>query len=266
MTGHFKCVYAIAIKEWRLNSRFLVEYLAAHLVSPIKTAILMYLIYSGFLKGGNSSLGNLNIDNFQLFVLLGTTCHSVVMGSVNILRTKLMTEKYWQTVTATLVSPATMADVMLGYILGSGAINIAIGSIVFILVSIFFPVSLSSLLISLVVLLLIAIFGFGLGLIGATIALCWEGKSFLFDFFIQALVFLSCFYYPIQTLPESIHGFISILPTYQGAQLIQSLFIDNAAVNILRTITYLTSCCAVVLILPTFFYERSLRKYGIVGY
>lgn len=243
------------------------EYFAANLISPVKSAILMYFIYSGLLQG-TQSLGLLDRSNFKLYVILGTTCHSLFMASVYIFRSKMVTEKWWQTVTATLISPATTLELIAGFMVGSGALNLAISFSVFGVLTLFFPITLSMFLTSVLILFILALFGFGVGLLGATVALCWEGKSFLFDYGIQALIFLSCFYYPIETLPRSIHGFIQLLPTYHASQLIQQLFLVGSSYQsqTVLSFTYVTISGIVVLILPAFFFNYSVKKYGIVGY
>jgi len=177
-----KRILAIALKEWRLNTRFLTVYLADNLVSPVKTTVLMYLIYAGLLVKGNASLGGLNRDNFQVYVLLGTTCHTLLMSCVFLFRTKMVMEKWWQTVTATLISPASTIEVVLGFLIGSGTINFVISGLIFTVVAFLFPVPFHALAGSILVLLMLGLFGFGIGMVGAAISLSWEGKSFFFDY------------------------------------------------------------------------------------
>ncbi|MBI4404285.1 MAG: ABC transporter permease [Deltaproteobacteria bacterium] len=259
-------IIAIATKEWRLNVRFPMEYFANNLVSPLKAAILMYFIYSGLLQRENSSLGLLSRDNFSIFVILGTTCHSLFTSSLFIFRQKLLNEKWWQTVTATLISPASTFEMIIGFIIGSGTLNIAVAVTLFSIIACFVPIHAEAFIISILVILLLAIFGFGMGLIGATFALCWEGKSFLFDYAIQAIVFLSCFYYPIETLPKVLHSGIELLPTYHAVRLVQELYLYGSSHNMMFALTYLLFSCAVAITLPTFIFERSVKKYGIIGY
>lgn len=243
------------------------EYFAANLISPVKSAILMYFIYRGLLHG-TQSLGILDRSNFTLYVLLGTTCHSLFMACVYIFRSRMVTEKWWQTVTATLISPATTLELIAGFMVGSGALNLVISFSIFGLLALFFPVTLPAFLTSVLILFILALLGFGVGLLGATVALCWEGKSFLLDYGIQALIFLSCFYYPIETLPHPIHGFIKLLPTYHASQLIQQLFLvgSSSQSQTVLSFTYVTISSIIILLLPAFFFNYSVKRYGIVGY
>lgn len=257
---------AIATKEWRLNSRFLVEYLAANLISPAKSAILMYLLYAGFLTSPEAKFGMLDSRNFTTFVLLGTTCHTVVMSSIYIFRTKMVMEKWWQTVTATLVSPASMVEVILGFMLGSGAIHLVIGGTFFALIAVVSGASAGAVGLSFLVLVLLSLLGFGIGLVGAAFSLCWEGKSWLYDYAIQLLVFLSCFYYPIETLPRFLHGAVQWLPTFQGSQLIQSLYLGAAPDSALVSLGFLAMTSVASVLLPAAFLEWALKRFGIVGY
>lgn len=260
-------IAAIATKEWRLNSRFLVEYLAANLISPLKSAVLMYLLYAGFLTSPDMKFGLLDRSNFTTFVLLGTTCHTVVMASVYIFRTKMVMEKWWQTVTATLVSPASMVEVILGFMLGSGAVHLVIGGGLFGLIAIYSGASLQAVIASFVMLLFLSLLGFGIGLVGATFSLCWEGRSWIYDYAIQLFIFLSCFYYPIETLPKFLRGIAHWLPTYQGAQLIQAFYLGSTPPESAAfSIGYLIIASLLSILIPAAFLEWSLKRFGIVGY
>jgi len=259
-------VLAIADKEWRLNLRFPMEYIATNVVNPFKSAVVMYFLYRGLLTTGDHSLGVLNRATFPMYVVLGSTCHSLFMASLYTFRTKMVSEKYWQTITATLVSPASILEVIAGFIIGSVGIHLVISSLIVGVVSWFFNVPFSVFATSILLLLLISLLGFGFGLIGTTFSLVWEGKAFLFDYSIQGLIFLSCFYYPLETLPRTIHPLVKLLPTYQAGQMIQHLFIFGSHPNFVSYLSMLTVGTLFILCLPAFFLDYSIKKYGIVGY
>jgi hypothetical protein len=113
-------ILAVAIKEWRLNLRFPMEFLIGNFISPMKTAILMCLLYSGFFKSASGFLGNLTQENFTVYVLIGTVLHGQLSSSVAVFRGKMVSEKYWLTATATLMTPITIFEVIGGYMIGSG--------------------------------------------------------------------------------------------------------------------------------------------------
>lgn len=257
---------AVAAKEWRLNLRFSMEYFASNAVSPIKAAILMYLLYRGLLNGTNSSLGIVNQSNFQVFVLIGTTCHSLFMASLFTFRFKMLTEKYWQTFTGTLVSPASIFEVIAGFILGSILIHLFVGTLVLLAAMVIFHLTFAQFAAALGVLLCLMIFGFGVGLIGTTVNLVWEGRTWVFDYAVQALVFMSCFYYPIETLPEFLRGPVKILPTFQATHLVQNLILVGSAPDWPWVVTYIVMTSLIVLILPALYMDYAVKKFGLVGY
>lgn len=259
-------IKAVAKKEWRLNLRFPMEYFASNLVSPIKNAVLMYLLYRGFLKGSENSLGVLNGENFQVFVILGTTCHSLFNASMQTFRFKMITEKYWMTIMATLVSPASILEVIAGFILGSIAIHLFVGALILCVTAYFFSIPLAYVGMGILCLFLVSLLGFGFGLIGTTISLVWEGKTYLFDYALQAVAFLSCFYYPVETLPVSLHGVVKVLPTYQASQLIQTLYLSGIPADFATLLGYVVVSSLLILCIPAFFLDYSMKKYGIVGY
>lgn len=259
-------ILAIAIKEWRLNLRFSIEYFASNAVSPIKAAILMYLLYRGLLSGTQASLGVVNQGNFQQFVLIGTTCHSLFMASLFTFRFKMLTEKYWQTFVGTLVSPASVFEVIAGFILGSILIHLVVGIGILAVASFLFHLSFAQFLASFGILCCLMIFGFGAGLIGTTVNLVWEGRTWVFDYAIQAMVFMSCFYYPIETLPEFLRAFVQVLPTYQATHLIQNVVLLGGDPNWPWVVSYVLGSSLMILILPALYMDYAVKRFGLVGY
>ncbi len=258
-------IMAVARKEWRLNLRFPAEYLLQNAVSPLKSAVLMFFLYRGLLTKG-SQLGMLRQDNYQIFVLVGTTCHSLFLTSISTFRFKMVSEKYWSTIIATLVSPASMLEVIAGFIIGSIGLHICMAGIILGVTAVMFHTPLHLFLTSFVLLLFLCLMGFGIGLIGTTMSLVFEGYSFVFDYASQALVFASCFYYPIETVPAFAHPFIRALPTYQAAQLVQQLYLVGFHFHFWASVAYVMINSALLLCIPALFLDFSIKKYGLVGY
>ncbi len=258
-------ILAVAKKEWRLNLRFPLEFLATNAVSPLKTAILMLLLYRGLLVNG-SQFGLLRKDNYQVFVLVGTTCHSLFLTAMSTFRFKMVSEKYWSTITATLVSPASILEVIAGFIIGSVGFNILMAAAILGGTAIFFHGTLQMYLISMGVLFLLCLMGFGIGILGTTMSLVFEGYAFFFDYLTQALIFVSCFYYPIETLPRFAHAFIRALPTYQATTLIQQYYLVGYHYHFFMSVGFVALNAVILLCLPALFLDYSIKKYGLVGY
>lgn len=264
---HLHRILAIAAKEWRLNLRFPTEYLINNLVSPVKSMVLMCLLYSGFFRSSSIEyFGNVTQDNFIVYVLLGTVLHSQFSTSIAVFRGKMVTEKYWNTATATLLTPVSIFEVVGGFMIGSGGVAIVVNALILSFITLVYPIKLKLYLLSLLVLLLIAFLGFSLGLIGAMIGLCWEGKGFLFDYSVQAITFLSCFYYPIQLLPATVQKVVQFMPTYQLSNALHELYVSDGATNLPLVIAYMLVVCFCVLIPSGFLFESSVRKHGVIGY
>jgi ABC-type polysaccharide/polyol phosphate export permease len=258
-------IHAIASKELRLNLRFPMEYFAANVVTPIKSCVLMFFLYRGLLSNGQS-FGIVNQGNYALYVLIGTTCHSLFMAALYTFRSRMVTEKYWLTITATLISPASILETILGFIIGSVAIHLMISATVLAAAAILFKIPFVNFATSLFMLVIIALLGFGFGLVGTTLSLCFEGKTWIFDYCLQIIVFLSCFYYPLQTLPVAIHPLVRILPSFQASQLIQQIFLYGTHPQFWLKLAFLAVNSLLVLCVPAVLLDFSLKKYGIVGY
>lgn len=260
-------ILSISKKEIRLNLRFPFQYFINNLVTPIKTSVLMYLIYRGFLSGSDFNIGNLNKSNYQTFVLIGTTCHALFINCQGVFRNTFATEKYWQTLTAIFASPASIFEIVSGYALGNSVVHIAISFALLSVACLLGSIPLYNLLLCIAPILLLILTAFGIGIIGATISLVNEGKSYIYDYLSQAFIFLSCFYYPIDTLPSALRPIASFLPTYQASQIIQKLFIGGGFYhNYLASLLWLTSFAFATIIIASIILDKSLRRFGIVGY
>lgn len=259
-------ILAIALKEWRLNLRFTGEYFINNLFTPLKSALVMIFLYSGFFKATDIFLGSVTKDNYLGYVLLGSILHSQLNNAAGILNGKLVAEKYWQTALATLLSPASIYEVLLGFAIGSGGITIFVNIVLLALVTLFYPISIASFFMAVLVVGLMALLGFGLGLIGATIGLVWEGKQFLFGYAFQVLTFISCLYYPIGIMPQFVQPIVTYMPTYQLGEVLHSIYFGAVNANIIYSILYMLATCFAVLIGAGCLYNHSIRKYGIIGY
>lgn len=266
MTGSLRRIAAIATKEWRLNSRFPIEFIVSNLTNPIKSGIMMCFLYSGFFRTTQGFIGSLTHENYIVYVFLGTVLHGQLSSSITLFRGQMTAEKYWQTATATLLTPVSIFEVIAGFMIGSGAVTVLMNVIILSIITVFFPVTLKLYFASIAVLIVLSIFGFGLGLIGATIALCWEGKNFVFDYFVQGITFLSCFYYPIEIMPKFLRPIVEVLPTYQIGQALHMLYTSNEVAQLPMVFAYLILACICIMIPAGYFFDSSVRKYGVVGY
>lgn len=266
MSEYFNRISAVAAKEWRLNLRFPLEFFIGHLTSPIKSAILMSLLYSGFFRNSTAFIGGVTNENYVVYVFLGTVLHSQLNSSIGIFRGKMSAEKYWQTATSTLLTPISIFEVITGFMIGSGGITLFINVMILSLVTVIFPISLPLYLCSVFVLFLLSVFGFALGLIGATVSLCWEGKSFLFDYTVQGITFLSCFYYPIEILPKLLQKVVVFMPTYQLGSALHLLYTSNNLSQLPQQFGLMVLTCAAIMIPAGLWFDKSVRKYGITGY
>lgn len=259
-------VSAIASKEWRLNLRFATEYFIGNFVTPVKSALVMILIYSGFFKASDIFLTSVTKENYIGYVLVGSILHSQFTNSAGLLSGKFVAEKYWQTALGTLLSPATISEVTLGYAIGSGGMTTLVNILLLGVVTFFFPISFSSFLMAVGILLLISALGYSLGLLGATIGLVWEGKLFLYHYGMQVLTFFSCLYYPIGVIPEALQPIVRWMPTYQIGEAMHNLYFGILNTNALFSVIYMLITTTATFLVAGYLYNSSIRKYGIVGY
>ena len=86
------------------------------------------------------------------------------------------------------------------------------------------PVSIWKVVCVLSVVLLTYMGSLCVGLILGSIVLTRENLVFLLEYFFWFWVFLSCFYYPIDSLPKFFHPLVEINPIYHAVLLIRKLW------------------------------------------
>ena len=106
----------IAEKETKLALRYKVPFFTSSLVGPIIRIMPFLLVYWGFFAfGENASIGGeVTSANFVIFLILGMLCDVFFDTGWKTFTGRFMTEKYWQTIEAMLLSPINRISFIFG--------------------------------------------------------------------------------------------------------------------------------------------------------
>ncbi len=257
-------ILAIAKRQVILNLRFKWDYFMQTFIFPLKSLVAFLVIYLGFFYSGATNIGGITRENYIVFLLLGMMFMTIFSRGWNIIAESFMQEKYWQTIQGVLTSPAKKLEIILGYGIG-GLVNIApllLLSLIFCYIII--PISIINFVYIVILLLLMYLAILGAGFIHASLKLTNENIAALLTPAFWAWVLISCFYYPITSLPKFIHPIVNLNPIYHANYVIKHLWIYNTF-NI-KSLFYLSLLSLMSLSAGIYIFNKVWKKIGIQGY
>lgn len=258
-----KHIIAIAEKELKLDLRFKLNYLMNSFVLPFRLLFLFFFIYSGFFYFGASQIAGITKQNYIEFLVLGSIINVFFEDSFNKIRSRLYGEKFWQTIQGLLIAPINKLKYLIGF--GSTAVLelLIIYLPIFIMLYIYKPIKIYYFLLIILTFIILYMGVMGMGLINSALALSKENLQFVVRFFILVWIPLSCFYYPIESLPKIIHPLVIINPIYHGNILIKSMWINGS--YSLGGLIYIIIFAIISMSFGIIVFNKILKK-GIEGY
>jgi len=182
----------------------------------------------------------------------------------------LLQEKYWKTLPALITAPFNRFYLLSGYIL-SEFLGIFLPFILgLIAMLIFFPISIITLIIVIIMFFGIGIVFSGVGLFLGAFAISNENYLYIFDFGARLIFWFSCISYPFQLFPTIVQNIINLNPIYYLIDIIRFTWIENNV--IFSAIThpihiYMFVICLVIFpIICVFMFNIIYKKLGISGY
>ena len=257
-------VLAIARKEMLLRLRFKCGYFFETISTPMRLAVLFLFIYGGFFSSGASNIGSVNEGNYIVFILLGMALSDILNTGFNLMARSFLWEKFWQTIHGFLISPATKIELICG--IGIGGLVDSLPLLVVSMALSFFlmPISTANFLCVVVIILFAYMMILGFSFINAAFVLSNENFSAVFNFAALVMIFMSCFYYPIESLPRFLQPLAQINPVYHANIFIKSLWIFG--VFEAKSLVYVFVMSVLSLFFGVYVFDRVLSRMGIQGY
>ncbi len=267
---------AIAEKELKLALRFKITFLTSSFVQPLVKIVPFALVYYGFFAfGGGTEIGVVSGSNFFIFLVLGLIADMFFEMGYGAFTMRFLNEKYWDTIEAVLMAPINKMSLISGVGLAelvsfAPAFILFIGTVLFIHI---IPVNI--LVFVFCVLLLALLISLSLGLIASCAVLFNENFMPFFSYFRMAIVFLSCFYYPIDVLVFKAAGYnvdlrlLALLnPFYQANFLIKEAWLNPlfSLSDSIFPFAYLLFFALVMPLAAIFIFNKLWRILGIQGY
>lgn len=158
----------------------------------------------------------------------------------------------------TLVAPVSRINIMIGRTLGGATVAIIQGCIVLILASIFgfHFVSFSLLPLTLLAMLLIALFFTGLGTAIASLLQDMQGFQLIMNFLIMPIFFLSGALFPLKGLPSILETVVRLNPLAYGVDAMRDTLINQTYFGLGLDFTVMTLATLIILGIGSYMFNK----------
>ena len=263
----FSKTFTIAEKNVRTQFRFK-YYMIWRWVLPIISLLMPIIILDKFFEL-STNIGPWTPQNFIIFLFIGYNI-MIMQTMIDYIPKSLLREKYWKTLPILMTAPFNRFYLLFGYII-SEFVAFSIPFIGFLIVMlIFFPLSIPTLIIIILMFLGIGIVFSGLGLFLGAFSISNENYLYILNIMIRFIFWFSCVTYPFQLFPRSVQNIINLNPIYYLIDLIRLTWIEN---NIFLTILshpiHISIFAISLVIFPiicVYVFNIIYKKLGITGY
>ena len=263
----FSKTFAIAEKNVRIQYRFKYVMVLRYL-NPIITILMPIIIFDSFFDF-NASFGPWTPQNYMIFVFIGYNI-MLMRNMITVIPRYLLQEKYWKTLPALITAPFNRFYLLFGYIISEFLGILLPFVLVLIAMLIFFPISIPTLIIVILMFFGVGIVFSGVGLFLGAFAISNENYLYIFDFGARLIFWLSCITYPFQLFPTLVQNIINLNPIYYLIDIIRFTWIEN---NIIFSVIahpihiYIFVICLVIFpIICVSMFNIIYKKLGISGY
>ncbi len=206
-TFNFIIFYSLYIKETR---RF-VAIIGQTVIAPVITILLFLAVFSLSLGRNIVQVGDLS---FIAFIVPGLIVMNMINNAFAGSSSSIVAGKMMGSIIDLIMPPMSTVEIILAFVCAGITRGVLVGLVGGIIVSLFTPVGIHSLLL----LLLYSILGCGvlslLGIVTGIWADKWENVSAITTFLITPLSFLSGTFYSIHQLPDAVQGFANLNPFF----------------------------------------------------
>lgn len=260
-------ILALIEKNLKLNIRFKFN-LIVSFITPLITIIMPLIIMEQLFKF-NDQFGPWTLQNYLVFQFIAYNI-ILLQSIMNEFPNQLNYEKFWKTLPFLIIAPFNRFNLLFGIFLSRIVLMSVPFAVFFILCYLYYPISILTILLVLIIYFLIALIFSGIGLILGVFAISNENIWKLMGFIITLIIWTSCVSYPFEIFPKFIQNVINLNPLYYIFNFLRMAWIED---NILNSITLhyisfiiLLSLSMSLPIIGVYLFNTIFKKWGIVGY
>lgn len=255
-------IYGIFKGELLLNLRFKWRFLVEALFR-LRASFLFFFMYYGFFQGGARGIGDVTRENYVVFLLLGLILFSVFTQGFNSPGRSFLEKKWWGALNGIFASPVTTMDLLLGIGLAALVEVAPLIGLSIVLAWIVMPVAVSQILSLLFVLAMMYVGVLGVGILRAAFVVTNENVDAWFNIVYWGAVALSCFYYPIESLPPILHPIVYVNPVYHANVVGKAVWLGSSYG--MESVIYVAIMGLVSASCGAYFFRRICERTGIQG-
>lgn len=268
---NIKHTIAIVEKEIFLKFRFKASIIHS-LINPLIQLVIIFFIFGAvFNLGEGITFGYWNKMNYVLFLLIAF-CVQFSRPITERYPQSFTTEKYWKTLSATMIAPIHRFSLLLGILISQIILN-SIGVTILVAIAYFlYPISLSYFLLFILVYFCIVLCFGSIGLIIGAFAIGNENWVSYYTIVLRFIFLFSCINYPKEIFPEFFQIFITLNPLYYYFDLLRLLWylgLEPELAILYITPYHITIFLSITIIAPiisVLLFNFIYKKYGIIGY
>ncbi len=240
------------------------------MLNPFISLLLLFFIYNLLFRQG-LTIGYWNHDNYALFLLISISLQ-FTLSIRSRYNTLFIREKYWKTLSATMVAPVNRFTLLAGVIVSELVINSIPLIALFVITLILYPISILFIFFFLLVYFLIYLTFASIGLFMSAFSISNEKIVPYIRLIMRFVMLFSCVSYPKEILPSEFSYFVLINPFYYFFDLLRLMWYIGIDFDL--AVSYITPVHLILIILlPILFtiialyvFDSVYKKYGITGY
>jgi len=106
----------------------------------------------------------------------------------------------------------------------------------------------------------------GFSFVQGAFTLSNENFLFVFNYIFWGWSFFSCFFYPVEALPNMLQPIVQLNPVYHALFIIRGLWMHGQVAGLAVHAAYVLSFAVVSPIISSIIFNKMIDKYGISGY
>lgn len=270
-------IFAIIEKETFLEFRYKSKLISRFFNPIIQLFILIFVFGLIFNIKSGYKIGYWDGNNFLLFLFIAFILqfsHTIIFKYETI----FYHEKYWKTLSATMIAPVNKFTLLIGILLSELLIIIIPVSILLIIAYILYPISIIFLFLVFIVFLFIYLIFASMGLFIGMYAISNEEYIPYFKVLIRIIMLLSCRNYPKEIFPEIIQYIVLLNPFYYLFDIFRLVWylgvLEYSGMNPAYAISYISFIHIIVFLslvilsplIAIIQFNRLYKKHGITGF
>ena len=218
-----------------------------------------FLYISVFGAALGTRIDELHGYDYVVFIIPGLIMMAWAMNAFSNTASSILQQKFQRAIDDQLSSPASPAELLLGFSLGGFLRGLIVATLTFAAASVLVDIPIDQPLVLLPALVLVGLFFSQLGVFVGVRAEQFDDVSFYQTFILQPLIFLGGVFYSASLLPEPFETITQFNPVYYMINLVRYGFLGYSEANIALSLGLLTLAALAVFAVNYALFARGYR-------